>query len=700
MRLFIAEKPSLGKGIAQFLPSKGVSKGPAGKPPTHIEAGDDVVTWCFGHLLEMAQPEDYNEAFKKWDASLLPMVPDQWQLIPKDDAKSQIKAIKELLAKADEVVNAGDPDREGQLLVDELLEYLGNTKPVKRIWLASLDETSVRKALANLKDNQEYQNLKASAEARQRGDWLVGMNLTRAYTLSGRNSGYDGVLSVGRVQTPTLALVVNRDLAIENFKPKDFFGVTASIKAAGGAFSARWKPSDSVAVDESGRLLDKSIADTVAVKVTGQDGKVVTFEATEKKQAAPLPYSLSSLQATANKKLGLSAQEVLDIAQELYEAKLTTYPRTDCNYLPESQLADAAGVLSGLTGDYEELAKQANPSLKSAAWNDKKVTAHHAIIPTGQSAQLKGKQALVFDLIVRAYLAQFFPAFTYRQTNILLDVAGEAFTASGKVPLLPGWKVVFGAVADDEDDADKTEDNSDKQTLPALTDGESVKCETAKVDSKKTTPPARFTEGTLIQAMTNIHQLVDDVELKKRLKETAGIGTEATRAGILETLKKRDFLAEKGKQIISTDAGRKLILALPDAVKSPGLTGLFEQVLDGIAEGRVSPAQFLAKQLEFVTKYVEHAKTATLNLTPAHGCPVCKKGFLRRRSSENGYFWGCSRYGQEEDACKAAYPEKGGKPDFAPKKPGGGGGKGGKPNIALALAQATKRPNTPPNFIE
>lgn len=678
MRLFIAEKPSLGRAIAQFLPAKGVPKGPAGKPPTHIVAGDDVVTWCFGHLLEMAQPEDYSEAFKKWDFSVLPMMPDEWRLVPKDDAKDQIKAIKVLLAEAHEVVNAGDPDREGQLLVDEVLEHLNNKKPVKRIWLASLDETNVRKALGDLRCNstgttpqgQEYRLLKASAEARQRGDWMVGMNLTRAYTLAGRQGGYDGVLSIGRVQTPTLALVVNRDLAIEGFKAKDFFAVTASIEAAGGAFTARWKPSDLVTVDDAGRVLDKSVADSIAAKVSGQTGAVVSFDATEKKKAAPLPFSLSALQQAANKKLGLGAQEVLDIAQALYEAKLTTYPRTDCNYLPESQLADAGKILAGLPAEFGPLAKQANPSLKSAAWNDKKITAHHAIIPTGQSAELTGKQAQVFDLIVRAYLAQFFPAHTYRETTISLDIAGEAFTASGKVPLAPGWKIVFGASVDleDDEDAGKNGDKDNKQTLPALQEGEKVTCAVAIVESKKTTPPARFTEGTLIAAMTNIHQLVEDLELKKRLKETAGIGTEATRAGILETLKKRSFLVEKGKQIVSTDAARKLVLALPDQVKSPGLTGLFEQLLDGIADGRVTSEQFLAKQQQFVTKYVEHAKTATLGLTSSYPCPVCKKGELRRVRVGDKSFFGCSNAKSETARCSASFPDKGGKPSFSTPK--------------------------------
>lgn len=678
MRLFIAEKPSLGRAIAQYLPAKGTPQGPAGKPPTHIVAGDDVVTWCFGHMLEMAAPEDYSEELKTWSLEALPIVPQEWKLMPKDDAKGQIKAIKALLAQASVVVNAGDPDREGQLLVDELLEHLGNSKPVQRIWLAALDETNVKKALDSMRDNAEFQNLKASAESRQRGDWLVGMNLTRAYTLAGRKKGYDGVLSIGRVQTPTLGLVVNRDLAIENFKAKDFFGVTASIKATGGAFSARWKPSESVPVDDAGRVLDHSIAAAVVTRISGQAGRVAHFEAKEKKEAAPLPYSLSSLQTAANKKFGFGAQEVLDIAQELYEAKLTTYPRTDCNYLPEAQLADASAILAGLPGSYAGLVAQADVSLKSKAWNDKEITAHHAIIPTGQTAELKGKQAQVFDLIARAYLAQFFPAYTYRQTSIVLEVAGESFAASGKMPLLPGWKTVFGATQDEDEDA-KDEDKEGKQTLPVLTNGESVSCESANVDSKKTTPPKRFTEGDLIEAMKSIHQMVEDPELKKRLKENIGIGTEATRAGIIETLKKRGFLSTKGKQIISTGDGRKLILALPEAVKSPGLTGLFEQVLDGIAGGRVSQAQFLAKQLEFVAKYVEHAKEAELGLS-APPCPVCKEGHLRRRTGEKGTFWGCSRY--KED-CKASYPDKAGKPDLGPKKPALKAGRIGSVRLAL-----------------
>lgn len=661
MRLFIAEKPSLGRAIAQYLPVKGVSHGGGqGRGATHIVAGDDVISWCFGHLLEMAEPDNYNAAYKRWSFNTLPILPTDWRLLPRESAKAQIHAIKLLLAKCDTVIHAGDPDREGQLLVDELLDHLGNTKPVQRIWLSALDESNVRKALANLKDNTDFANLKASAEARQRGDWLVGMNLTRAYTLAGQRGGYQGVLSIGRVQTPTLALVVNRDLSIENFKPRDFYAVVARVAAASGEFLARWKPSEDVPVDESGRVIDQRIAEQVATNTKGKTGTVVSFVAAKKKQAAPLPFSLSTLQATANKKLGLGAQEVVDIAQSLYESKLTTYPRTDCNYLPESQLADAAKILASLPTEYDEYVKQADSSLKSSAWNDKKITAHHAIIPTGHRANISGKHKQVFDLIVRAYLAQFFPAYAYCETNIILDIHGEAFVASGKVPLAPGWKILYGAM--DEEATSDAKDKVEKQTLPLVKKGESVECNDTKVEFKKTTPPGRYTEGTLIQAMTNIHHIVDDPELKKRLKETAGIGTEATRAGIIETLKKRNFIVEKGKQIISTEAGRQLIAVLPNSVKSPGLTGLFEQLLDGIADGRFTMEQFLKKQSEFVTKFVNLAKNSNLGLAPSHPCPACKVGHLRRRTSTSGVIsWYCVR---SHEGCSASYQNKNGIPEL------------------------------------
>jgi DNA topoisomerase-3 len=482
MRLFIAEKPSQGRAIAQYLPNAGR---PVGSPATHLVCWPDVVTWCFGHLLEPVDPEGYGPEYKAWSFNTLPILPEHWKLEPRKDAQGQIKAIRALLKDCSEVVHAGDPDREGQLLVDELLEYLGNRKPVKRIWLAALDEASVRKALADLHDNAGYAGLKAAAEARQRGDWLVGMNLTRAYTLAGRRQGYDGVLSIGRVQTPTLALVVNRCLAIEHFQPKDFFTVQALIAMAAGAFTASWQPGEEVPVDEAGRVLDRRIAEAVRTQVEGRAVRVTLFEAKERDQPPPLPYSLSTLQQTANQRFGLGAQAVLDIAQELYEAKVTTYPRTDCPYLPESQWAEARRVLAGLPSAYADLAAQANPALRSPAWNDAKVTAHHAVIPTGQMPErLSERQQPIYDLIVRAYLAQFFPPCRYREIRIGLEVTGEVFAAAGRTPLAPGWKIVYGREAADETEPGE----ADRQPLPILKAGDVGRCEHAEVVAKKTTP--------------------------------------------------------------------------------------------------------------------------------------------------------------------------------------------------------------------
>ena len=637
MRLYIAEKPSLGRAIAQYLPD---AARPFGSPPTHLICGNEVVTWCFGHLLEMAEPEDYDSQYKSWNFASLPIVPETWKRLPRKDAAAQIKAIRALLKDCSEIVHAGDPDREGQLLVDELLEYLGNRKPVLRLWLAALDAVSVRKALADLRDNRDYDCLKASAEARQRGDWLVGMNLTRAYTLAGRQQGYEGVLSIGRVQTPTLALIVRRCIEIEQFQPKDFFQVSARVVMEAGGFNALWQPGENISLDEAGRLLDRTVAERIRVQVEGQKATVTSFEAKEKQQPPPLPYSLSTLQTTANRRYGLSAQAVLDIAQELYEARLTSYPRTDCQHLPESQWADAPRILQGLPGEYAVLIAQANPALRSAAWDDAKITAHHAIIPTGQTPdRLSERQYRVYDLIVRAYLAQFFPPYRYRETHILLDITGEVFQATGHTPLAPGWKIVFGETEAKEQDEKKAEDHAE-QALPTLRKGDRGLCEQAEVLARKTTPPAHFTEGTLIAAMTRVHRLVDDPELKKR-----------------------NFIVEKGKKLLDTPAGRSLILALPEPVKSPGLTGLFEQLLQGIEAGKVEPERFLQKQTEFVRKYVLHARENRLPIDVPNSpvCPRCGEGRLRRIKGKQGWFWGCSRY---QIGCRATFPDRAGKPEL------------------------------------
>lgn len=658
MRLFIAEKPSLGRAIAQFLPAKPSTE------KTHISAGTDTVTWCFGHLLEPADPEDYNAALKRWDAAQLPIIPQDWKLLPRSDAKAQIAIIKKLLHEADSIVNAGDPDREGQLLVDELLEYLGNRKPVSRIWLAALDEASVRKALGALRSNEAFFNLKCSAEARQRADWLVGMNLTRAYTLAGQKAGYQGVLSVGRVQTPTLALVVARDTEIEAFRPRDYYVLRALMSAPQGEFKARWHPADSVATDDAGRLLDPAPARAVAAKIEGKGGRVNKCDVAEKSEAAPLPYCLSRLQADANRLHSYSAQKVLDVAQELYERKLMTYPRTDCSYLPESMFAETAGVLAHLSANpaLASMVQQASVTIQSSAWNDTKITAHHAIIPTGEcaSTDLSAPAFAIYKMIVRAYVMQFMPPHRYQQIDIEIVIEGERFSAMGRKSLVPGWKALAGDQEPERDDH-ANRDADEAQALPVLIAGQEIICRDSTIEAKKTTPPARFTEGTLIRAMANIHRYVTDPAIKKRLRETAGIGTEATRAGIIEVLKGRGFLVARGKELRSSDTGRSLIAVLPEAVRSPALTALFEQGLQKIAEGALQEEAFVKAQTDFVRKYVELAGSAAVKLrvTP---CPVCGEGHLRRVKGSKGWFLGCSRY---ENGCNARYSEKAGKPDIS-----------------------------------
>ena len=402
-RLFIAEKPSLGKAIAVEL---GVTQTCQG----YIVCGNDAVTWCFGHLLEQYDPDDYDEAWKLWRRSSLPMIPREWRLKPKESTRAQLQVISNLLGEAATVVNTGDPDREGQLLVDEVLEHFRYTGPVQRIWLASLDSRSIQKALATLKDNRDYANLRDSARARSQADWLIGMNATRAMTLRGRESGRDSVLSMGRVQTPTLALVVNRDREIAAFTPIDYLVLQATLQHDAGMFSALFKPSEpQPGLDSEGRLVDGATVQGIMDAVRGKNGIITSVTREKKKKPVPLPHCLSSLQKAASSKLGMTAQQILDTAQSLYEKKLTTYPRTDCRYLPEEQFGDTARIITALSG-LEAVTAKADSALRGPVWDTKKITAHHAIIPTGEEPRsLTAQEKELYLMIAVQYFLQFYP---------------------------------------------------------------------------------------------------------------------------------------------------------------------------------------------------------------------------------------------------------------------------------------------------
>lgn len=677
MRLFIAEKPSVAKAIAAEL-------GTTGKGDGFIECGSDKVTWCFGHMLEQADPDEYTpddvprgqSGRKVWRVDELPIIPDAWILKPKDDAKKQLNIIGKLLKESGEVVNAGDPDREGCLLVDEVLEHFRYSKPVRRFWVSAQDSVSVRRGLDALKSNADYRGWSDAARGRQRADWLIGMNLSRAYTLRAQRGGSRALLTVGRVQTPTLALVVGRDKDIEGFKPMPYHTIRAEIQHAGGSFMAGWKAKeDQAGLDPEGRLVDTAVANAIVEKVTGKAGELAEYKQEAKKQNQPLAFALSDITALASSRFGYSAEDVLNACQSLYEThKLTSYPRTDCAYLPESQHADAPRVLEAVRQVNPELAAiidGGDPRIKSPTWNDKKITAHHGIIPTmhkGSTAGLNDKERNIYGLIVRAYVAQFYPVHEYMHTTVAANIEGETFAASGKVVTKNGWRDVY-ETADEDDDKDAEEGGN--QRLPAMKRSDSVTCAQATRKDAKTKPPARFTEGTLIRAMENIHKYVTDSEHKKLLRDGDGIGTSATRASIISELKRREFLEVKGKHIVSTTLGRSMIAALPEVVKSPVLTALYERMLKSIEQGSAELGAFIAKQEAFIRDQVAKANDGAVSIaggkeaTPVsslHKCMACGAGLSRRPSKKKGHFWwGCSNY----PTCKQTYPDIKGRPDYS-----------------------------------
>ncbi|MFS2057795.1 DNA topoisomerase III [Kosakonia cowanii] len=608
MRLFIAEKPSLARAIADVLPK------PHRKGDGYIECGNgQVVTWCIGHLLEQAQPDVYDSRYARWNLADLPIVPEKWQLQPRPSVLKQINVIKRLLADADEVVHAGDPDREGQLLVDEVIDYLQlpaeKRQHVQRCLINDLNPQAVERAIGRLRANSEFIPLCVSALARARADWLYGINMTRAYTLLGRNAGYQGVLSVGRVQTPVLGLVVRRDEEIENFVSKGFFEVKAHIVTpAGERFTALWQPSDACEPyqDEEGRLLHRALAEHVVNRISGQPAMVTAYNDKRESELAPLPFSLSSLQIEAAKRFGLSAQNVLDICQKLYEThKLITYPRSDSRYLPEEHFAGRHAVLNAIGVHAADLLPQpvVNPDTRNRCWDDKKVDAHHAIIPTARSSKvsLSDNEAKVYNLIARQYLMQFCPDAVFRKCQIDLDIANGKFIAKARFLAEAGWRTLLGAKERDEDD--------DGTPLPVVAKGDELLCEKGEVVARQTQPPRHFTDATLLSAMTGIARFVQDKDLKKILRATDGLGTEATRAGIIELLFKRGFLVKKGRYIHSSDAGRALIHSLPEMAARPDMTAHWESVLTQISEKECRYQDFMQPLVGTLHELIHQARS-------------------------------------------------------------------------------------------
>jgi len=664
MKLYIAEKPSLGRAIADVLPK------PHRRDEGCIWVGDgDCVSWCIGHLLEQVEPDVYKPQYKKWAAQDLPIVPEQWQLAPKASSRKQLAVLRKLLKQAQSIVHAGDPDREGQLLVDEVIDYLKVSKTkraaIQRLLINDLNPAAVRKALADLRDNRDFIPLSTSALARSRADWLYGINLTRASTLQGRKVGYDGVLSVGRVQTPLLGLVVRRDEAIKNFVSKPFYEVLAHLqgdshqephKVKESVFLAKWLPSEACQphMDEEGRVLSRALAENVVGRISGQKAEVTAVQHKPGRQAPPLPYSLSALQIDAAKRFTMSAQQVLDVCQSLYEKhKLITYPRSDSRYLPREHHRQAKDVLSAvgrMADTLQAAVVGADVTIKGKVWNDAKVKAHHAIIPTLKTmppGQLSSHEAKLYELIARQYLLQFYPHHTFTNTRIDVVIAGGRFRATAKCVKEMGWKVLLAGESKNTGEAAANSahssiakskkapskqaegDESSTQYLPPLAVGDVLQCLKGECIEKNTQAPSAFTDATLLAAMTGIARYVTDSEVRKVLKENDGLGTEATRAGIIELLFRRNFLARQGKQIQATEAGCGLINSLPESTTLPDMTAHWESLLNAIVDEQASYGDFMGSLIPRLHDLIEES-CATLPLG-LKGVKSAKPAYRKRR---------------------------------------------------------------------
>lgn len=655
--LWVAEKKTqLTEGIFPVLPGVNEDEGKG-----WVRRGGHWFVWLDGHALQLATPDTYlpddiprtAKGRKVWRQQDLPIIPasSQWKLVADPRKQPRLSKLKELLRWCDVVHHLGDPDPEGQLLVDEVLEFYGCHRPVKRVLINDYNRSKVQESLANVRDNQEsvFRGWSLWAQARSRYDWLVGMNGTRAMTLRGQVQGMNGVLPVGSVQTPLLYIVRERDRVIENFKPEPYLTLSAVFSHANGSFKARWKPRENQAgLDEQGRLIDGELGGILVKRLQGQPGQLSKYQVAEKAKKPPLPLSMNELQLEGFSRYGYTAQEVIDAAQVLYDTyKVATYPRTDVRYLSEAHHSEAGAVISAIgviSPELSPLMGDLDPLKKSAAFDDKRMktptgepTPHHAIIPTipespVDSASWTPCERNVFDMIARAYLAQFAADFIFKATEVHVLVEGETFTASGTTPVSPGWTAIYTEPAP-VDGVEPEVDPDANQKLPEMAQADEVDCLSCEQTNRMTAPPPRFDDNMLLDAMKNVHRYVPDEELRKRLKEGQGIGTQATRGPMIAEMKCRELFipVPKGgkKKLMTSPAARNLIDALPLSVKEPTQAGLFKSALDQVAGGELSMAAFMAQTEEFVRTIVSNANTVEMAVSPIEAatdvpCPVCK----------------------------------------------------------------------------
>lgn len=615
MKLFLCEKPSQAKDIGKVLGVLG------GRDNGFFRKGDTAVTWCFGHMLANAMPAAYGEAYADFgNTDALPLLPDQWLMEVSASAAKQFKVIRTLLAEADEVVIATDADREGEVIGREILEFCSYRGKVSRFWTSGLDAASVKKALGKIMPGGKTETLYQAGLARSRADWLVGMNLSRAYTAAyAEGRGKAHTLSVGRIQTPTLALVVRRDAAIDTFKPYPYYTLRAVFQVASGSFEALWQIPDALK-NQDGLCTDRQAVDKLAAVLPDSSGRIAAAKTERKHSPPPLPYSLSALQKAAGNRFGLSPDKVLDIAQALYEKhKITSYPRSPCRYLPKSQQAEVPAVFAAMLSldpSLDKVLKQADPARASRVWNDGQVNkhSHHAIIPTTQAgvdlSKLNKAEHDIYLMIRNRYISQFYPDYEYDSSTIEVECCEHSFRTVGRQPVKPGWKSLLGEEVEDEA-AGGDKEGGGAAALPPVGENETVRCRSADAAHTKTVPPPRFTEPSLLdemQTLSDFLKTVDNAQIKKVLRATEGLGTEATRANILKRLYEMGYLEKKGRKVSATDKGKRLISLIPEALADPVTTAKWELALSGIETGKLGLAEFMRHQAAWVSRLVDQAK--------------------------------------------------------------------------------------------
>lgn len=682
--LYITEKPAVARAVVDAL--DGSFKKREGY---YVDDTGIAVAWCIGHMLQLQEPEDYDPKLKQWSFDSLPLFFSEYRHKPNPKLVKNLNAIKKLLSVAETVIHAGDTDDEGQLLVDEILRFYSYKKPVYRILINDNTRAVVRKAIAKKEPNTKFEHLGWRAEARSLSDLLFGFNLTRAYTLKSQAEGGEGVVSVGRVQTPILGLVVRRDRLNSGHKKQNYYKLLSKLSVGSSNFIANFvgyseglaqkisngeSQLSELAIDDKGRYVKKPQMVEVAKACKGKEGVVTDYAENKKEKAAPLPYNLNKLQQDANQKWGYKPKDVVKITQELKDTyQLITYNRSDCQYLSDEHHENAGdhinAVVKNVGGDLQSQAKNADPAVKGRAFNSSKVDAHHAIVPSATVAdmsKLSEQQKNIYLLIARLYIAQFLPNSVYVKKRVEVDVEGNMFKATSSTRVKDGWEVLFLQEPKEQEEGE----DSDGSELMVLTKGSQVDCVGLKIEDKTTSPPPYYTIKTLLADLTKVAKYVKDPRLakiliekdKEKSSENGGIGTSATRHVALDTLFERGFLEEKGKKVVSTKKGQEFYDRLDDKIKYPDLSAIWAERQLNI-KGREDVINFSKQMMkEVVIPEIKKIKGSIKYFK----CPKCGRN-MNRISSVKGVFWGCSGYSDKDNQCKHSMDDKDGQP--VEKKP-------------------------------